>query len=348
MVRAARPRQSWPVMDGAILHFVETLMGSPWVYAALFAFAALDGFFPLVPSESLVITAGVFAAAGEPILPLVILVAAAGAFVGDHVAYLFGRTAGGRLVEQRPPGYTQAQGASTGPAGILDVRGGLIVVVCRYIPGARTAITMTAGAVRYPLRRFSFFDGIAALSWGAYSALVGYVGGAAFEDDPFKGLALGLGLALGGHRRRRGRAPPAHGAPAGVQYRLTAWTGSATAVRAPGPRRRLPWYAARGADRRRAAAARAGARARAAAHGGQPAHHARAAGARRRAGARPAARQSSRRGRGRGRRRRRSSSPPCSPPPPERSTSSASQTPPERRTTVSTFVMPALQPAEAR
>ena len=55
---------------------------------------------------------------------------------------------------------------------------------------------MTAGAVRYPLRRFSFFDGIAALSWGAYSALVGYVGGAAFEDDPFKGLALGLGLAL--------------------------------------------------------------------------------------------------------------------------------------------------------
>ena len=34
------------------------------------------------------ITAGVFAASGEPILPLVILAAAAGAFAGDHVAYL--------------------------------------------------------------------------------------------------------------------------------------------------------------------------------------------------------------------------------------------------------------------
>jgi hypothetical protein len=45
-------------------------------------------------------------------------------------------------------------------------------------------------------RKFSLFDGIAALSWGTYSALVGFIGGAAFEDDPFKGLALGLGLAL--------------------------------------------------------------------------------------------------------------------------------------------------------
>ena len=101
-------------MDGTILHFVETLMGSPWVYAALFAFAALDGFFPLVPSESLVITAGVFAASGEPILPLVILAAAAGAFAGDHVAYLVGRTAGGRLAERRPRGYPQAQGVRLG------------------------------------------------------------------------------------------------------------------------------------------------------------------------------------------------------------------------------------------
>ncbi len=182
-------------MDGSILHFVETLMGSPWVYAALLAFAAIDGFFPLVPSESLVITAGVFAAAGEPALPLVILVAAAGAFAGDHVAYLLGRTAGGRLGDDAGEG-SRKRTAFAWAGRILDQRGGLIIVVCRYIPGARTAITMTAGAVRYPLRRFSVFDGMAALSWGAYSALVGYIGGAAFEDDPFKGLALGLGLAL--------------------------------------------------------------------------------------------------------------------------------------------------------
>jgi membrane-associated protein len=183
-------------MSEAIMDLVHSAMGSPWVYAALLAFAAIDGFFPLVPSESLVITAGVFAAAGEPVLPLVILTAAAGAFVGDHIAYLVGRKGGRRLIERSAPG-TRRRAAFDKAGGVLHARGGLIVVVCRYIPGARTAITITAGAVRYPLRRFSFFDGLAALSWGAYSALVGYVGGAAFEDDPIKGLVLGLGLALG-------------------------------------------------------------------------------------------------------------------------------------------------------
>ena len=182
-------------MSAAILDFVHGLMGSPWVYLALFSFAAIDGFFPVVPSESLVITAGVFAANGEPLLPLVIVAAAAGAFAGDHIAYLAGRTGGDRLVTRLKPG-SKRRLAFDRAGRVLDDRGGLIIVVCRYIPGARTAITMTAGAVRHPLRSFSFFDGIAAGSWAAYSALIGFLGGAAFENDPLKGLALGLGVAL--------------------------------------------------------------------------------------------------------------------------------------------------------
>ena len=182
-------------MAESITELVEGAMGSPWVYVALCAFAAIDAFFPIVPSESLVVTAGVFAATGEPNLAGVIVVAALGAFVGDHISYFFGRTAGSRVVERAKPGSRKAAAFERGGKLLAD-RGGTILVVCRYIPGARTAITLTAGAVRYPLRLFSFFDGIAALSWAAYSALIGYIGGAAFEEDPFKGLALGLGLAL--------------------------------------------------------------------------------------------------------------------------------------------------------
>ncbi len=170
-------------------------MGSPWVYAALLAFAALDAFFPIVPSESLVITAGVFAASGEPNLALVIVAASLGAFIGDHISYFIGRTAGERMMRRAKPGSRQAAAWERGHKLLTD-RGGMILVVCRYIPGARTAITLTAGAVAYRLRSFSFFDAIAALSWGAYSALVGYIGGEAFEEEPWKGLALGLGIAL--------------------------------------------------------------------------------------------------------------------------------------------------------
>ncbi|MGI8779802.1 MAG: DedA family protein [Solirubrobacteraceae bacterium] len=150
---------------------------------------------PAVPSESLVITAGVFAATGEPILAGVIVAAALGAFAGDHVSYLLGRTAGGRLLARFRPGSRKAAAFERARRLLAD-RGGTILIVCRYIPGARTAITLTAGAVAHPLRSFSPFDGIAAVSWGAYSALIGYLGGAAFEDQPLKGLALGLGLSL--------------------------------------------------------------------------------------------------------------------------------------------------------
>jgi membrane-associated protein len=182
-------------MGAAITDMVEGAMGSPWIYLALFAFAMIDGFFPAVPSESLVVSAGVFAATGEPNLAAVIVVAALGAFAGDHISYLLGRTAGGRVLRGAASGSRKAAALERGGRLLAD-RGGTILIVCRYIPGARTAITLTAGAVRYPLRSFSLFDGIAALSWAAYSSLVGFVGGAAFEDAPLKGLALGLGIAL--------------------------------------------------------------------------------------------------------------------------------------------------------
>jgi membrane-associated protein len=177
------------------MDLVEGAMDSPWVYVALFAFAAIDAFFPIVPSESLVITAGVFAASGEPWLPGVIIAAGLGAFVGDHVSYFIGRFAGEKAMQRAEPGSRKAAMWERGHK-LLTERGGTFLIVCRYIPGARTAITLTAGAVSYRLRSFSFFDGIAASSWATYSALVGYIGGAAFEDSPWKGLALGLGIAL--------------------------------------------------------------------------------------------------------------------------------------------------------
>ncbi len=157
--------------------------------------AAVDGFFPVVPSESLVVTAGVFAAAGDQSLALIIAAGALGAFTGDHISYLVGRLAGDRLTGRLRPG-TRKFATLEWARKVLAERGGTVIVVGRYVPGGRTAVTLTAGAVRYPLSSFSLFDGIAAASWATYAGLVGYLGGAAFEDEPLKGVVLGLGLAL--------------------------------------------------------------------------------------------------------------------------------------------------------
>ncbi|MBG0812849.1 DedA family protein [Planomonospora sp. ID82291] len=179
-------------MTQAILDAVQQAMASPWIYLVLFALAVLDGFFPIVPAETSLITAGVFAAStGAPDLAPVIAVGALGAFVGDHVSYVIGRTANGRLRGGRRTGKAFAWAERA-----LAERGGLVLVVARYIPGGRTACTLTMGAVAYPRRSFALFDAVAAVSWAVYSGLIGYVGGAAFEHDPLRGLLLGLGIAV--------------------------------------------------------------------------------------------------------------------------------------------------------
>ncbi|GII80477.1 membrane protein [Sphaerisporangium rufum] len=201
-------------MTHALLDLLNQAMNSPWVYLALFALAAVDGFFPAVPSETAVITAGVFAASGRPDLVPVVVVAALGAFAGDHVSYLIGRSAVGRLERGR-----RRRAAFAAARRVLAERGGMALVVARYIPGGRTAVTMTMGAVRHPRRSFAAYDALAAVSWALYSTMIGYFGGLAFENDPLKGLLLGLGLALTitavtevvRHLRRRRSAPAVDG-----------------------------------------------------------------------------------------------------------------------------------------
>lgn len=185
-------------------------MCSPWIYLALFSLAALDAFAPAFPSETLVVTAGVFAANGEPTLVGVIVVATFGAFVGDHVSYAIGRRVGTGVVSRLRPGTKRHQAYAWARSAVSE-RGGLVLVVGRYVPGGRTATTLTMGTIRYPLRLFTAFTALATTSWGVYCALVGYLGGRAFEQDPLKGLVLGLGIALAvaaaveGVRYARGR-----------------------------------------------------------------------------------------------------------------------------------------------
>jgi membrane-associated protein len=182
-------------MNTPVLEVVHDLMSSPWIYLVVFALAALDGFLPAFPSESVVIAAGAFAAAGEPNLALVIVIAALGAFAGDHTSYLLGRVAGRRLLAGTRPG-SRRQRAFAWAEAALGRRGGLVLVVARYVPGGRTATTLTMGTVGFPLRSFSRFDALAAVSWATYSGVVGYLGGLAFEREPLKGVLLGIGLAI--------------------------------------------------------------------------------------------------------------------------------------------------------
>ena len=177
-------------------HFTQLVAdASGWAYAILFVLALLDAILPIVPSETSVITAGVVASQGDLSLPLVILFAAAGAFAGDNIAYWLGRRFGQRITD-RFFSSEKAQGRVEWAHKQVQERGGELIVIARFIPAGRTVVTLSAGTLEYPYRKFVLFDVIAGSTWAAYAALLGYFGGHAFEDQPWKGLLLAFAIAF--------------------------------------------------------------------------------------------------------------------------------------------------------
>jgi membrane protein DedA with SNARE-associated domain len=177
--------------------FTDWVSGAWWSYPLIFAVSMIDAFFPVVPSESVVITAGNLASSGDLWLLGVIAAAAGGAIVGDNVSYAIGKYAGEHTVK----GLFRSDKARRGfewAEEQLERRGFYIIVIARFIPGGRTAVTFSSGYTHaMPWRRFIVADVCAGLIWGTYAAMLGYIGGKTFEDQPWKGLFLGFLIAIG-------------------------------------------------------------------------------------------------------------------------------------------------------
>ena len=193
-----------------MLHdWLLALAGAPWVYLALFALATIDGIFPPLPSESVVIAlAALSVSTGSPNLALVLLAAAAGAFTGDQIAYAVGGRIDVRRIRilRNPRGQRTVDSAERA----LARRGPSFILAARFVPVGRMAVNLTAGAVRYPRRSFVALTALAAVAWSLYSALIGLLAGAWIQDQPLLAITVGIvggllsGLALDwGLRRRR-------------------------------------------------------------------------------------------------------------------------------------------------
>jgi len=187
-------------MAGVFQSFVDAVSGSGWTYALIFAVAALDAFFPVVPSEATVITAAVLASQGEGLrLELIIPAAAVGAICGDNVSYWIGRLLGERIAEKVFIG-TRRKHLDRAHR-LLEERGGYLIIIGRFIPGGRTAVTFAAGSLEWAWARFMVFDVLAGFIWASYASLLGFVGGKTFEKSTWKALLVafaGAALITGG------------------------------------------------------------------------------------------------------------------------------------------------------
>jgi membrane-associated protein len=174
---------------------VDLASGSAWTYALVFALATLDVLAPILPSESVVVAAAALSASGRLNVGVVAVAAAAGALLGDNLAYLCGRMLDSRMrrwLQATPRRRERLEWAEHQ----LDRRGGTIIVGSRFVPGGRTVTMLAAGLLEMPWRRFVARDLAAAAIWALYGTAIGYFGGTAFEDEPVVGVGIALALAL--------------------------------------------------------------------------------------------------------------------------------------------------------
>lgn len=171
--------------------WIEGLASSFWVYPALTGFATIDGFFPPIPSESVVITLGALAqSTGNPSILGIIIAGAIGAFCGDQIAYSIGKRLNPR--QMRWFRGEKAQKSLDWAEHALENRGASFIIAARYIPIGRVAVNMTAGAVGYSRRRFMALTAIAAITWSVYSLVIGLSAGAVFSTRPLLGVVVGV------------------------------------------------------------------------------------------------------------------------------------------------------------
>ncbi|VXC59429.1 DedA protein [Arthrobacter sp. 9AX] len=179
----------------AINDFILAAAGQPWVLFLVLACCIIDGFFPPIPSESVVVGLSAVAATADVPNPwLLMLVAALGAFSGDNIAYLIGRRVGTkRWAWMRGP---RMQSAFRWAGRELRKRPASLILVARFVPIGRVAVNLTAGVTHYPHLRFLGLTVLSASLWAGYSVGIGLFFGQWFEDNHFLGAAIAIVCAV--------------------------------------------------------------------------------------------------------------------------------------------------------
>ena len=182
-------------LTGVLEDWILQIGDAWWVHLVVYAFAALDGFFPTVPSESTIVSlSSLWSSSGRPSIILIGLAAWAGAFTGDNLGYLLGNKIGWERFRflREGKGRRAVEAAENG----LRKRALVFLMTARYIPFGRTAVNLVAGAVHYPHRLFWPRSLLSTFVWAVYSCAIGAVAGAWFENNHLLAITVALVAAV--------------------------------------------------------------------------------------------------------------------------------------------------------
>lgn len=131
----------------------------------------------LLPAEATVLLAAFLAEEGVFSLEAIAAATVVGAFLGDQIGYVLGRTNKlhiGRRSRRASALRVQYQSVVTD---LFRRHSAAAVTVGRFISFVRTLMPWFAGVSRIPYRRFVFYDLLGVLGWSAASVSVGFLVG---------------------------------------------------------------------------------------------------------------------------------------------------------------------------
>ena len=155
--------------------------------------AVFVGFF--LPGEIAVILGGVLASRGHLSLPLLMVIVALAGIAGPFVGYEIGKRMGDRIFGSRA--LSRVRGGTDKARTVLSNRGGLAVLLGRFVAIVRAIMPAAAGAAAVRYRTFALYNVIGGLIWGVGYCALGYLAGSAYavvERRVGTGLAVAVGI----------------------------------------------------------------------------------------------------------------------------------------------------------
>ena len=166
---------------------------SPWVYLVTSLLIIADAFLVVVPSETVVVALGALGLSnGTPSLWMLVPVAAASATLGDTLCFLIGRRVGTGWIR-----HARLARAVEFARATLSRRAASVILTARYVPFARIAVNLSAGATGFSYRRFLPLSLVAGVGWALFNVFVGASFGALFPEQPLLGVVLAVVVAIG-------------------------------------------------------------------------------------------------------------------------------------------------------
>ncbi len=144
--------------------------------------------FPILPGDSLLVTAGLVAYSTGWNVPLLLITMCTAAIVGDSVAYAIGYRTGPRIFSREQSLLFRKDHLLAAQA-FYERHGGKTIILARFMPFVRTFAPVVAGVGRMNYRHFLFFNVIGGVGWVVSMTLLGY--GLPTLIDPFFKRLLG-------------------------------------------------------------------------------------------------------------------------------------------------------------